>query len=52
MADTWTLEEAQERLDEVVDEAIKDGPQIITHGGVEIVVIVSLADYQKLTLEP
>jgi prevent-host-death family protein len=52
MTRTWTFEEAQERLDEIVDAAIRDGPQVITRDGVETVVILSLADYQKLTSNP
>lgn len=47
MATTWQLQEAKNRLSEVVDLAIEKGPQTVTRHGKEVVVIVSKADFDK-----
>jgi prevent-host-death family protein len=44
----WQLQEAKNRLSEVVDEATQNGPQLITRRGVEAAVVLSFADYRKL----
>lgn len=50
MADTiWQLQEAKNRFSEVVKKAITEGPQTVTRHGEEIVVILSKADYNRLT---
>ena len=46
---SWQLQDAKNRLSEVVDEAIRSGPQIITRRGVETAVVVSAAEWQRLT---
>jgi antitoxin Phd len=48
MARVWQLQEAKNKLSEVVDEAVSHGPQIITKRGVETAIVLSYADYQKL----
>jgi prevent-host-death family protein len=48
MARSWQLQEAKNRLSEVVNEALAHGPQIITRNGVGTVVILSLEDFRKL----
>lgn len=48
MRSTWQLQEAKNRLSEVVEDAMKNGPQIITRRGVETAVILSFADYRKM----
>ena len=50
MARVWQLQEAKNKFSEVVDEAIKHGPQIITKRGVEAVIVLSYADYRKVML--
>jgi antitoxin Phd len=50
MARTWQLQEAKGRLSEVIERALKEGPQIITRHGVETAVVLSPADYKKLSL--
>ena len=45
----WQLQEAKNKFSEVVEKAIKDGPQIVTRRGVETVVIVSMDEYRDLT---
>ena len=50
MSRTWQLQDAKNRLSEVVEEAVNRGPQVITKRGVETAVILSYADYQRLQL--
>jgi prevent-host-death family protein len=44
----WQLQEAKNRLSEVVKAAKKDGPQIITVHGKEEVAVVSMTELRKL----
>ena len=48
MAGTWQLQEAKNKLSKVVDEAIHQGPQIITRHGVEVAIVLSLDEYRRL----
>ena len=41
MSHTWQLQEAKNKLSEVVDEAIREGPQVITGRGEEVAVVIS-----------
>jgi len=50
MARVWQIQEAKNKLSEVLDEAIKHGPQIITKRGVETVIVLSYAEYRKVML--
>ena len=50
MGRVWQLQEAKNKLSKVVDEALTKGPQIITRRGVEAVVVVSYAEYRKMSL--
>jgi len=45
----WQLQEAKQRLSEVIKEANSKGPQVITWHGVERAVILSMRDYRALT---
>jgi antitoxin Phd len=45
---TWKVQEAKTRFSEVIEEAHKNGPQIITRHGSERAVLLSIADYQAL----
>ena len=49
MGDRWQLQEAKNRLSEVVKKAREDGPQIITVHGTDAVVIVGADQYRKLS---
>ena len=49
MIEHWQLQDAKNKFSEVVEKALKNGPQIITRRGIETVVILSVEDYQKLT---
>ncbi len=46
----WQLQEAKNKFSEVVDEAIRHGPQIITKRGVETVIVLSYTEYRKAML--
>lgn len=50
MPRTWQLQDAKNRLSEVVQQAISRGPQVITKRGVETAVILSYAEYRRLQL--
>lgn len=45
----WQLQEAKNRLSQVVDLAQNDGPQTITLRGKPAVVVVSFDEYRKMT---
>lgn len=49
MGKTWTLEDAKNHFDEVVDRALEDGPQMVTRHGREAVVVVAANEYRKMT---
>ena len=48
MARVWQLQEAKNKLSEVVEEAITHGPQIITKRGIEAVIVLSYTDYRTM----
>jgi prevent-host-death family protein len=48
MGRIWQLQEAKSKLSEVVNQAASDGPQIITRHGIEVAVVVSYKDYDRL----
>lgn len=45
---TWQLQEAKNRLSEVVDKALDQGPQVITRRGVETAILLSVKEYRTL----
>lgn len=44
----WPLPFAKGRLSEVVEQAIKKGPQEITRQGKKVAVVLSMDDYRKM----
>jgi prevent-host-death family protein len=46
---TWKLEDAKNRFSEVVRLAMADQPQRVTRNGRDAVVVVSAAEYDRLT---
>ena len=44
----WALQDAKNRLSEVVDAAVRGQPQVVTRRGVETVVIISRDAYARL----
>ena len=51
METVWELQEAESKLGEVVENALQNGPQVITKHGAELAVVLSTADYKKLVRE-
>ncbi len=49
MRRVWPLQDAKNKLSEVVDRAVEEGPQTITRRGRETAVVVSIEDFSKLT---
>ena len=45
---SWQLQDAKNRFSEVVDEAIRSGPQVITRRGVDTADVVSASDWARL----
>jgi prevent-host-death family protein len=48
----WQLQEAKNRLSEVVRKASDEGPQVITLRGDDAVVVVAAGEYARLTAKP
>lgn len=48
MPRSWQIQEAKNKLSELVEEAIENGPQILTRRGEEVAVVLSLSEYRKL----
>ncbi len=49
MQHTWALQEAKNRFSELVEQALHDGPQVVTRRGKETVVVLSIEAFHKLT---
>lgn len=49
MKKNWALQDAKNRLSELVECACDEGPQTITKRGKETAVIMSVDDFKKLT---
>jgi prevent-host-death family protein len=48
----WQLQEAKNRLSEVVRKAADEGPQVITLRGEDAVVVIAVEEYGRLTRKP
>ena len=48
----WQLQEAKNRLSELVRKASEDGPQVITLRGDDAVVVIAADAYRKLSARP
>ena len=48
MKNHWALQDAKNRLSELVDRAVREGPQAITRRGEEVAVVVSSEQFRKL----
>jgi prevent-host-death family protein len=48
MDGTWQIQDAKNKLSEVVARALKQGPQLITRHGEKTVVVISYAEYETL----
>jgi antitoxin Phd len=45
----WQLQQAKNQLSELVAEAERTGPQVVTRRGAEAVVVLSVQDFWKMT---
>ena len=48
MISAWQLQEAKNKLSQLVDKAMTSGPQIITRRGVEVAIVLSVEEYRQL----
>ena len=48
MQHIWPLQDAKNKFSEVVNNALRKGPQIITRRGVQTAVVLSYDEYQRL----
>ncbi|MFI5350194.1 MAG: type II toxin-antitoxin system Phd/YefM family antitoxin [Elusimicrobiota bacterium] len=44
----WQIQTAKSRLSELIDDALRRGPQTITRRGKATAIVLSVADYKKL----
>ncbi|MBP7865040.1 MAG: type II toxin-antitoxin system prevent-host-death family antitoxin [Acidobacteria bacterium] len=47
MKKAWQVQEAKARLSELISRAGSEGPQVITRHGKEVVVVVSVEEFQR-----
>jgi prevent-host-death family protein len=45
----WKLQDAKAKFSQVVENALKIGPQYVTRRGQEAVVVLSVKEYKKIT---
>ena len=48
MNEIWQLQDAKNKLSEVISRALKQGPQLITKHGKKTAVVLSYTEYEKL----
>jgi len=46
---TWNLQNAKARFSELVNICLRDGPQLVTRHGRDVVVILPAEEYKKVT---
>ena len=44
----WQLQEAKQRFSQLVNQALREGPQVVSRHGEEVVVVLSKAEYDRL----
>jgi antitoxin Phd len=45
---SWQVQDAKARFSELLEAALKDGPQVVTRRGVEAAVLVPVAEWRRL----
>lgn len=45
----WQLHDARQRFSALVRQTLDEGPQVVTRRGEEVVVVLSAAEYRRLT---
>ena len=48
---SWQLQEAKARFSELLDAALRKGPQVVTRRGVEAAVLVPIEEWRRLQRE-
>jgi antitoxin Phd len=48
VSEIWQIQDAKNKLSEVIMRALKQGPQLITKHGEKTVVVISYTEYEKL----
>jgi antitoxin Phd len=48
----WPVQDAEAHFSELLDASVKEGPQIVTRGGVEMAVIVPIEEWRRLNEPP
>lgn len=48
MKTRWQLQEAKNRFSEVVERALRDGPQMVTRHGHEVVMVISVETFRRM----
>ena len=48
MKTTWKLQDAKAKFSQIVENALKIGPQFVTRRGRDAVVVVSVEEYERL----
>jgi prevent-host-death family protein len=49
MIQTWQLHEAKNKLSQLIDKALDEGPQLITRHGETAVIVLAYPEYKRLT---
>ena len=49
MNEIWQLQEAKNKLSELVERALRDGAQVITRRGKKVVVVIPYQEYEHMT---
>ncbi|MEV6980178.1 type II toxin-antitoxin system Phd/YefM family antitoxin [Sphaerisporangium sp. NPDC051017] len=44
----WQLQEAKQKLSEVLRRAHEEGPQVVTRHGEEVAVVIDIAEYRRM----
>ena len=44
----WPVQDAKARFSEMLETCVREGPQLVTHRGVDKAVLVSLEEWRKL----
>lgn len=48
MESRWPVQDAKQRLSELLRKAIEEGPQIVTRHGEELAVVIDIVQYREL----
>lgn len=46
---TWPVQDAKARFGELLDATLTEGPQVVTRRGIEAAVMVSMAEWRRLS---